>query len=68
MPDGCHVWLCVPQLGWAEYHPFSVASCAGTPAFRNHLLLHMKAYDKWTQVLHCCPQAVTVFITLHNHA
>jgi hypothetical protein len=48
--DGCHVWICVPELGWLEYHPFSVASCSLDPLWRNHLLVHAKVYNKWTTV------------------
>ena len=48
--DGCHVWLCVPELGWVEYHPFSVASTAAHPAWRDRMLLHVKVYDRWTSV------------------
>ena len=57
--DGCHVWLCVPELGWVEYHPFSVASTVAHPAWRDRMLLHVKVYDRWTSVrtiyAHCCP-------------
>jgi hypothetical protein len=48
--DGCHVWICFPELGWIEYHPFSVASCSADPCWRNRMLVHSKVYDRWTQV------------------
>lgn len=48
--DGCHVWVCVPELGWCEYHPYSVASCNADPRWANHILLQAKVYDRWTQV------------------
>jgi hypothetical protein len=47
--DGCHVWICVPELGWVEYHPYSVASCSADPLWGNHLLVYSKIYDKWTK-------------------
>jgi hypothetical protein len=53
--DGGHVWVAIPQLGNLEYHPFSVASTSADPAWRNCMLLHCKAFDRWTQVRHTCP-------------
>jgi hypothetical protein len=47
--DGCHVWICVPELGWVEYHPYSVASCSADPYWGHSLLIYIKIYNKWTK-------------------
>jgi hypothetical protein len=49
--DGCHVWICVPELGWTEYHPYSVASTSADVRWRHQLLIHTKIFNRWTQVL-----------------
>lgn len=43
--------MSIPSVGGTEYHPFSVASTSADPRWRNCLLLHCKAYSKWTQKL-----------------
>lgn len=48
--DGCHVWICFPGVQRLRYHPFSVASCSGDPAWKHHLLVQTKVFDKWTKV------------------
>lgn len=58
--DGCHVWVCVPALGWTEYHPFSVASSSADPRWRHQLLIHSKIYNRWTEV-----RSVFILITLY---
>lgn len=52
--DGCHVWVCFPELGWLEYHPFSVASSTADPLWRDCMLVHTKVYNRWTKV-HTAP-------------
>jgi hypothetical protein len=53
--DGCHVWICDPELGWIEYHPFSVASTSADPLWRNCMLVQSKVYNRWTLVSAALP-------------
>ena len=51
--DGSHVWICFPDLGAIEYHPFSIASTAADPQWCNRMLVLSKVYDRWTEVRPC---------------
>ena len=50
-PGGC-VWLCVPELCRAQWHPFTFVKVPweGAPAGQA-MLIQIKAYSKWTKRL-----------------
>ncbi|KAG2498204.1 hypothetical protein HYH03_003957 [Edaphochlamys debaryana] len=45
---GQYVFLCIPELGWAEFHPFSLSSAPGS----SDVHVHIRVLGDWTRRLH----------------
>ncbi|GBF96993.1 hypothetical protein Rsub_09790 [Raphidocelis subcapitata] len=50
-PSGC-VWLCVPEVCRAQWHPFTFVRVPRTDGAAGHaMLIQIKAYSRWTHRL-----------------
>eukprot|EP00879_Flechtneria_rotunda_P005830 GHRR01006134.1.p1 GENE.GHRR01006134.1~~GHRR01006134.1.p1 ORF type:complete len:902 (+),score=349.32 GHRR01006134.1:184-2889(+) len=45
------VWLCVPKISWHSWHPFEYIAVPDSNGSGAAVLIHIKAYDRWTQQL-----------------
>mmetsp|Transcript_65269 Transcript_65269/g.147206 ORF Transcript_65269/g.147206 Transcript_65269/m.147206 type:complete len:425 (-) Transcript_65269:99-1373(-) len=62
---GQYVFLCVPELGLFEWHPFSISSCPAEASRKGgEVVLHVRALGDWTTRLHKLAQATPGGTTL----